>query len=51
MNLLMVYDIDIHQLNLREFRNLKFLDEIPSKRCVFFFLHLFDNECIIIISF
>jgi hypothetical protein len=25
----MVYDIDIHQLNLRKSRNLKFLDEIP----------------------
>jgi hypothetical protein len=32
----MVYDIDIHQLNLREFRTLKFLDEISFKKCVFF---------------
>ncbi len=29
-----VYDIDIHQLNLRKFRNLKFLDEIPFKKCI-----------------
>jgi hypothetical protein len=42
----MVYDIDIHQLNLGKFKSLKFLDEIPFKKCVF--LHLFNNECIII---
>jgi hypothetical protein len=41
----MVYDIDIHQLNLRQFRNIKFLNDIPFKKCVF--LHLFNNECII----
>jgi hypothetical protein len=44
-----VYDIDIHQLNLRQFINLKFLDEIPFKKCVF--LHCFGNERIIISSF
>jgi hypothetical protein len=31
-----VYDVDIHQLNLGEFRNLKLLDEISFKKCVFF---------------
>jgi hypothetical protein len=45
----MVYDIDIHQLNLRQFKNLKFLDEISFKKCVF--LHLFNNEWIIIFDF
>jgi hypothetical protein len=45
----MVYDIDIQQLNLGQLRNLKFLDEIPFKKCVF--LHLFSNECIIIFYF
>jgi len=42
---LMVYDIDIHQLNLKQFRNLKFLDKIPFKKCLF--LHFFNNESII----
>jgi hypothetical protein len=42
----MMYDIDIHQLNIRQFRNLKFLDEISLKKCVF--LHMSSNECIII---
>jgi hypothetical protein len=42
----MVYDIDIHQLNLWQFRHLKFLDKISFKKCVF--LHLINNECIII---
>ncbi len=46
MNFFMVYDIDIHQLNQGNFGNLKFLDEIPFKKCVFF--HLFSNECILI---
>ncbi len=32
---IMMYDIDIHQLNLRQFKSLKFLDEIPFKKCVF----------------
>ncbi len=35
MNFFMVYDIDIHQLNLEKIRNLKLLDEIPFKNCVF----------------
>jgi len=42
----MVYDIDIHQLNFKKFRNYKILDEISFKKCVF--LHLFINKCIII---
>jgi hypothetical protein len=33
----MVYDINIHQLNVGQFRNLKFLDKIAFKKCVFFF--------------
>jgi hypothetical protein len=45
----MVYDIDIHQLNIGQYRNLKVLDEIAFKKCVF--LHLFSNECIIIFYF
>jgi hypothetical protein len=31
-----VYDIDIHELNLKPFKDLKFLDEISFKKCVFF---------------
>jgi hypothetical protein len=42
----MLEDIDIHQLNLGQFINLKFWDEIPLKK--YGFLHLFNNECIII---
>ncbi len=49
MKFFMVFDIDIHQLNLRNFRNYKILDEISFKKCVF--LHLFSNECIIISFF
>jgi hypothetical protein len=30
----MMYDIDIHQLILGQFRNWKFLDEIPLKKCL-----------------
>jgi hypothetical protein len=45
----MVYDIDIHQLNLEKFKNLKLLDEIPLKKYVS--LHLKKNGCIIISSF
>jgi hypothetical protein len=30
-----LYDIDIHELNLRPFRDLKFLDEISLKKCGF----------------
>jgi hypothetical protein len=32
----MVYDIDWHQLNLRQFKIFKFSNEIPFKKCVFF---------------
>jgi hypothetical protein len=49
VNFFMAYDIDIHQLNLGKLRNLKFLDEIPFKKCVF--LHFFGNAFIIISSF
>ncbi len=35
MNFFMVYDIDIHELNLGPFRNLKVLDEISLKMCSF----------------
>ncbi len=38
VNLFMVYDIDIHELNLKPFRDLKFVDEISFKYC--FSLHL-----------
>ncbi len=41
----MMYDIDIHQLNLWKFRNSKFLDGPLFRKCVF--LHLFNNECIV----
>jgi len=33
--LFMVYAIDIHELNLGPFRDLKFLDEISLKKSVF----------------
>jgi hypothetical protein len=39
----MVYDIDIHELNLRPVKNLKFLDEISFKKVCFAFL---NNKCI-----
>jgi hypothetical protein len=45
MNLLVVNDIDVHQLNLRPFRSLQFLVENPFKKCVF--LHFLNNKCII----
>jgi hypothetical protein len=45
----MVYDIDIHELNLRPFKDLKFLDEISFKKCVFF--AFLNNKCIIIYIF
>jgi hypothetical protein len=32
----MVYDIDMHELNLRPFKDLKFLDEISFKKMCFF---------------
>jgi hypothetical protein len=38
----MLYDIDIHQLNLGQFKILIFLDEIPFKN-VFFFICLIMN--------
>jgi hypothetical protein len=40
----MVYDIDIHELNLGPFRDLKFLDKISFKKCVF--LTFLNNKCI-----
>ncbi len=43
----MVYDIDIHELNLRPFINLKNLEEISFKKCVVF--SFLNNKCIIII--
>jgi hypothetical protein len=43
----MVYDIEVHESNLRPYRDLKFLDEISLKKCVFAFL---NNECTIISS-
>jgi hypothetical protein len=45
----MVYDIDIHELNLGLFRDLKFLDEISFKKCVFF--AFLNNKCIWIYFF
>jgi len=45
----MVYDIDVHQSNLEQFINLKFLDEILFEKCGF--LHLFNNKCIIVFLF
>jgi len=47
-NFLMLYDIDLHQLNLGPFKTLKLVDEIWFQKCVF--LHLFTNTCIIISS-
>ncbi len=49
MNFFIVYDVNIHQLNFKQFRNLKCLDEIPFLKCVF--VYLFSNECIIIFFF
>jgi hypothetical protein len=43
----MVYDIDIHKLNLRPFKILK--DEISFKICVFF--AFLSNKCMIIYIF
>jgi hypothetical protein len=42
----MVYDINIHELNLGPFRYLKFLDESSFRKCVFF--AFLNNKCIII---
>jgi hypothetical protein len=41
----MVYDIDINELSLGPFRDLKFLDEISVLKCVFF--AFLNNKCII----
>jgi hypothetical protein len=41
------YDTDIHELNIRPFRDLKVLDEISFKKCVFF--TFLNKKCIIII--
>jgi len=35
VNFFMVYDIDVHELNLGPFKNLKFLDEISLKKVCF----------------
>ncbi len=43
MNFFMVYDINIHELNLRPCRDLKFLDELSFKILLFSFL---NNKCI-----
>ncbi len=40
----MVYDIDILELNLGPLKDLKFLDEISFKKCVFF--AFLNNKCI-----
>ncbi len=45
----MVYDIDIHELHLRPFIDLKSLDEISFQKCVFF--EFLNNKCILISSF
>jgi hypothetical protein len=45
----MVYGIDIHELNLGRFVDLKFLDEISLNKCVFF--AFLNNKCIIIYIF
>jgi hypothetical protein len=49
VNLFMVYDIDIHELHLRPFIDLKSLDEISFQKCVFF--EFLNNKCILISSF
>jgi hypothetical protein len=42
-----MYDIDIHELNLGPFKDLKLLNEISFKKCVFF--AFLNNKCIMII--
>jgi hypothetical protein len=37
MNGIEIYHDEYMILNLGSFRNLKFLDEIPFKKCVFFY--------------
>jgi len=46
VNFFILYDIDIHELNLGPFRYLKFLEEISFKKCVVF--SFLNNKCIII---
>jgi hypothetical protein len=41
----MVYDIDIHELNLGPFNDLNILDEISFKKCVCF--SFLNNKCLI----
>jgi hypothetical protein len=48
VNFFMMYDIDIHELNLGPFKDLKFLDEVSFKNVCFAFL---NNKCIIIYIF
>jgi len=49
VNFFMMYDIDIHELNLGPFKYLKFLDEISFKICVLF--AFLNNKCTIISFF
>ncbi len=49
VNFFMVYDIDIHKLNLKPFKIFMFLDEISLKKSVFF--AILNNKCIIISFF
>ncbi len=49
MNFFIMYDIDIHELNVGPFRDLKFLDEISFKKCVVF--SFLNNKCIRIYIF
>jgi hypothetical protein len=41
-----LYEIDIYELNLKPFKDLKFLDEISFKKCVVF--SFLNNKCIYI---
>ncbi len=45
----LMYDIDIHQLNLGKLKIKIYLDEISPKKCEF--LYLFNIECLIIFYF
>jgi hypothetical protein len=49
VNFFILYDIDINELNLGPFRDLKFLDEISFKKCVVF--SFLNNKSIIIYIF
>jgi hypothetical protein len=44
MIFLVIIDIDVHQLNLRPFKNLQLLVEHPFKKCVF--CTFLSNKCI-----